>query len=231
MTGNFVFGKKSKIILSTVNNETRLAADYLSLLVKNPTGLEIPVIEGTIAARGSVFMSLDTSVTNIEGYILSVNPGKVIIRARTAVGLFYAVQTIRQLLPPEVEKDSLIKDIKMAVPSCEIYDEPRFGYRGMHLDVGRHMFPVEYIKRYIDMIALHKMNTFHWHLTEDQGWRIEIQRYPRLTEVGAFRKETLVGHAGKRSPVYDGKPYGGFYTQNFTFSILIFLQAVMKWQN
>jgi hexosaminidase len=225
IAGNFVFGKESKIILSTLNNETRLAADYLALLVKNPSGLVIPVIQGTKAINSSVFMSIDTLVTNTEGYLLSVNPGKVTIKARTAIGLFYAVLTIRQLLPAEVEKDSLIKDIKMAIPSCEISDEPRFAYRGMHLDVGRHMFPVEYIKRYIDMIGLHKMNTFHWHLTEDQGWRIEIKKYPKLTEVGAFRKETIVGRAGKQSPVFDGKPYGGFYTQDEVKEIVVYARS------
>lgn len=225
MTGKFVFNEKSKIIVTPLNNETRLAADYLALLINNPSGLKIPVTEGTKVTRGSAFMSLDTSVTNIESYVLSVNPGKVTMKARTAAGIFYAVQTIRQLLPAEVERDSLIKNINMVVPSCEISDEPRFTYRGMHLDVGRHMFPVEYIKRYIDMIALHKMNTFHWHLTEDQGWRIEIKKYPKLTEVGAFRKETLTGHAGKRPPVFDGKPYGGFYTQDEVREIVAYAKS------
>jgi hexosaminidase len=225
MPGNFVFSQKSKIILSSLTNENKLAADFLASLVKNPTGFDIPVVEGTKAASGSVFMSIDTAVTNKEGYVLTVNPQKIIIKAQTAVGLFYAVQTIRQLLPPEVEKDSVVNNLALKVPSCEITDEPRFAYRGMHLDVGRHMFPVEYIKRYIDMIALHKMNTFHWHLTEDQGWRIEIKKYPKLTEVGAFRKETIVGHAGKKPAVYDGKPYGGFYTQEDVRDIVAYAKS------
>jgi hexosaminidase len=214
MPGSFVFSGKSKIILSEVNGENRLAADFLAGLVKNPTGIVLPVIQGKKALRGSVFMSLDTSINNREGYTLKITPKSIVIKARTAVGLFYAVQTIRQLMPAEVEKDSVFDNLTLRVPSCEIADEPRFGYRGMHLDVGRHLFPKEYIKRYIDMIALHKMNTFHWHLTEDQGWRIEIKKYPKLTETGAFRKETVVGHAGKKPAVYDGKPYGGFYSQD-----------------
>ena len=127
------------------------------------------------------------------------------VRAATAKGLFYGVQTIRQLLQ-KGKKNYLI-------PAVEISDSPRFGYRGMHLDVGRHLYPVDFIKKYIDLIALHKMNTFHWHLTEDQGWRIEIKKYPKLTEISAFRKETVVGHAS-HSNQYDGQPYGGFYTQN-----------------
>ena len=225
LPGKFVFNKNSKIILSPLNDENRLAADFLASLVANPTGLKIPVIEGTISSRGSVLMSVDSAVANSEGYILSVKPGKILVKARTAAGLFYAVETIRQLLPPEVEKDSLVKDIKLTVPSCEISDEPRFSYRGMHLDAGRHMFPVEFIKRYIDMIALHKMNTFHWHLTEDQGWRIEIKKYPRLTGIGAFRKETIVGHAGKKPYVYDSKSYGGFYTQPEIREIVRYAQS------
>jgi hexosaminidase len=214
LKGDFVFTEKSRIILSPMNNDTRLAADFLALLVKNPTGFEIPVSEGVKPAGNSVFMSLDTAVKNDEGYILTVTRKKIIIQAKSAAGLFYAVQTIRQLLPPEVENQANAKGLLLAVPGCVIQDEPRFIYRGMHLDVCRHMFPVSYIKRYIDMIALHKMNTFHWHLTEDQGWRIEIKKYPRLTEVGAFRKETLIGHGGKKPFVYDEKPYGGFYTQD-----------------
>jgi hexosaminidase len=214
LTGSFIFSEKSRIILPTLNSETRLAADYLAMLVKNPTGLALSVEEGTEPARNSVFMTLDTAIKNDEGYLLTVTPKKIIIKAKTAVGLFYAVQTIRQLLPVEVEKQAIAEGMKLSIPACEIKDEPRFVYRGMHLDVGRHMFPVASIKRYIDMIALHKMNTFHWHLTEDQGWRIEIKKYPKLTETGAFRKETIVGHAGKPPFVYDGKPYGGFYTQD-----------------
>jgi hexosaminidase len=159
-------------------------------------------------------MTLDTAVRNNEGYILTVTPKEIIIQAKSAVGLFYAVQTLRQLMPVEVENQKVIEGINLTVPACYIKDEPRFVYRGMHLDVGRHMFPVEYIKRYIDMIAMHKMNTFHWHLTEDQGWRIEIKKYPKLTEIGAFRNETIIGHAGKKPYVFDGKRYGGFYTQD-----------------
>jgi hexosaminidase len=225
MPGNFTFNGKSKIVLSEINSENRLAADFLAGLVKNPTGIVIPVVQGTKAASGSVLMSIDATVTDPEGYTLVVTPKRILIKAGTAVGLFYAVQTIRQLLPADVEKDSIVNNITLTVPSCEIADSPRFGYRGMHLDVGRHLFPVEYIKRYIDMIALHKMNTFHWHLTEDQGWRIEIKKYPKLTEVGAFRKETIVGKPGKNTPVYDGIPYGGFYSQEEVRNIVEYAKS------
>src|SRR5690606_11449806 len=112
--------------------------------------------------------------------------------------LFYGMQTLRQLLPAG-------PDAARGIPAVTIEDAPRFPYRGMHLDVGRHFFPVAFIKRYIDLLATYKINTFHWHLTEDQGWRIQIERYPRLTEVGAFRRETVVGHGGRDVPLqYDG---------------------------
>jgi hexosaminidase len=214
LSGNFAFTEKSRIILSPFNNETKLAADFLCQLVKNPTGWNPVVTEGKKPVKGSVFMTLDTAVRNNEGYIFTVTPEKIIIQAKSAVGLFYAVQTLRQMMPVEVENQKVIEGINLTVPACYIKDEPRFVYRGMHLDVGRHMFPVEYIKRYIDMIAMHKMNTFHWHLTEDQGWRIEIKKYPKLTEIGAFRNETIVGHPRKKPYIFDGKRYGGFYTQD-----------------
>ena len=212
--GNFVFTEKSKIILSVTDDETKLAADCLAGLVRNPTGIDLPVEEVKKPAKHSVFMALDDAVENEEGYLLTITPKNVIIKAKSAIGLFYGVQTLRQLMPVEVESPLVVEGLVLSVPACEIKDEPRFGYRGMHLDVGRHMFPIAYIKRYIDMISLHKMNKFHWHLTEDQGWRIEIKKYPKLTEIGAFRKETLVGHGGKRPYTYDGKTYGGFYTQD-----------------
>lgn len=140
-----------------------------------------------------------------EGYALSVNEDGVTIAANSGAGLFYGVESLLQL----------IRDDK-SIPFVEIADYPRFPYRGLHLDVGRHMFPPAFIKKYIDLLARHKMNRFHWHLTEDQGWRIEIKKYPKLQEVAAFRKETLVGHSSRdhKNDKYDGQRYGGFYTQD-----------------
>jgi len=212
--GDFVISEKTRIILAPADDETKLAADFFANLVRNSTGMSLPVEEGKKSAKGSVFMTLDTAIENDEGYVLTVTHKKVIVRGGSAAGLFYAVQTMRQIMPTELESPSIVEGLVLTIPACEIKDEPRFGYRGMHLDVGRHMFPIAYIKRYIDMIALHKMNRFHWHLTEDQGWRIEISKYPNLTTTGAYRKETLVGHGGRRPFEFDGKPYGGFYTKD-----------------
>jgi hexosaminidase len=224
-TGNFTFTTQTKIVVSPLNNETRLSADLLAQLVKNPSGNAPAISEGKKPANGSVSMILDNSITNDEGYTIEVNPKEITIKAKTAVGLFYAVQTIRQLLPTEVENPILVNGLALSVPACTIADEPRFAYRGMHLDVGRHLFPVASIKRYIDMLALHKMNTFHWHLTEDQGWRIEIKKYPKLTEIGAYRKETVAGGQKKANNTFDGKPYGGFYTQAEVRDIVAYATA------
>ncbi|HVW62970.1 MAG TPA: family 20 glycosylhydrolase, partial [Puia sp.] len=152
-------------------------------------------------------------------YTLKVSSGSIIIRGDTHTGVFYGIQTLLQLLPvspyvilptgPGVRPASHTSGCK--VPAVSIEDYPRFAYRGLMLDVGRHFFPVEYVKKYIDYIALHKMNYFHWHLTEDQGWRIEIKKYPRLTEVGAWRSGTIIGHHPGTGN--DSTPHGGYYTQ------------------
>ncbi|QGY47351.1 family 20 glycosylhydrolase [Maribellus comscasis] len=142
-----------------------------------------------------------------EGYLLKVNSSSVIITASAPNGLFYGLQTLKQMLPLEAKKGQL------TIPSVDIKDQPRFAWRGNMLDVGRHFFPVSFLKKYIDILAMYKINTFHWHLTEDQGWRIEIKKYPLLTEISHWRDSTIIGHAG-RSNKYDGVGYGGFYTQD-----------------
>ncbi|WP_115462673.1 beta-N-acetylhexosaminidase [Winogradskyella aurantiaca] len=147
-----------------------------------------------------------------ESYALEIGPNHIRIEASSDQGAFYAVQSLRQILPPNYEARS--KELKTyELPCLRIEDAPQFEYRGMHLDVGRHMFPVAFIKKYIDALAMLKMNTFHWHLTEDQGWRVEIKQYPKLQEVAAFRKETLVGHYSDQPHQFDGMGYGGYYSQ------------------
>jgi hexosaminidase len=139
-----------------------------------------------------------------EGYKLSVNASGIKIVSNTEKGLFYGLQTLLQLIPDEGN----------AIPFTEIEDYPRYKYRGLHLDVGRHLLPVSFIKQYIDLLAQYKLNTFHWHLTEDQGWRIEIKKYPKLTRIGGFRDQTLIGKLRVKPEAYDSTRYGGFYTQN-----------------
>jgi len=146
-----------------------------------------------------------------ESYLLNVTKNEILIRAKTPNGIFYGITTLLQLLPPEsLSNEPRMKRSSYKVPCVEIVDEPRFVYRGMHLDVSRHFFPIEFVKKYIDLLAFYKMNTFHWHLTDDQGWRIEIKKYPTLTTLGATRKGTQVAKLDQT----DDQPYGGFYTQD-----------------
>lgn len=152
-----------------------------------------------------IILKLESGRTEPAGaYRLSIQENKILLSASSPEGIFYGIQSLIQLLPGGAATS-------LQVPQLEVYDYPRFGYRGMHLDVARHFFPIAFVKQYIDYLALYKFNTFHWHLTEDQGWRIEIKKYPRLTEIGGWRNGTIIGrYPGKGN---DGIRYGGFYTQ------------------
>ena len=201
--GHFVWDDD---VFLEVDDSLQPAAELLTLYTEKSTG--------KYASQGSkkISLKLDSSIANNEGYKLVVSPESIQLTSSSLAGAFRGVQTIRQLLPPCIENGSC--DGKISIPSVTVVDAPKFIYRGLHLDVGRHFFPVDFVKKYIDMIALMKMNTFHWHLTEDQGWRIEIKKYPRLTSHGAYRKETIIGHNNDEPQQFDGKRYGGFYTQD-----------------
>jgi hexosaminidase len=193
------------------------------------TGFALRVAGGAVAPAGSISLSRDPSLKRLgaEGYLLDVRPSRIVVRAPEAAGLFYGVQTIRQLLPPDIFREAPVSGGVWEAPAVRIEDAPRFGWRGAHLDTGRHFMPKEFVKKYIDLLALHKLNTFHWHLTEDQGWRLEIAQYPKLTTVGAWRKETLVGRPG-RDPAqgqFDKTPHGGFYSQDDAREIVAYAKA------
>jgi hexosaminidase len=183
------------------------------------TGFTLEVRSGGDVPAGGIQLRRDASLAQElgpEGYRLDVRPDRVVAQAGEPAGLFYAIQTMRQLLPPEVFRSSRVAGRSWTMPALSIEDVPRFRWRGAHLDVARHFMAKEFVKKYIDLLALHKLNSFHWHLTEDQGWRIEIKKYPRLTEVGAWRKETVVGKPNRDTTKnrHDGKRHGGFYTQD-----------------
>jgi hexosaminidase len=150
---------------------------------------------------------------NEESYKLSIQPSGIIIMARTNKAIFYAFQTLRQIMRMDVRPDAGKVIRKWEIPCLQMTDFPQFPYRGMHLDVCRHFMPIDFVKKYIDLLAFYKMNTFHWHLTDDQGWRIEIKKYPKLQEVAAWRDETLIGHYKETPDRYDGTRHGGYYTQ------------------
>lgn len=196
------------------NEDEKGVADYLASLLRPSTGFPLVISSQKNTDTGYIELSLSDDIKEEEGYRLSVTEAGINITAKTPKGLFYGVQSLRQLLPEKIEERHPVNYIPWRVPAVEIVDSPDFGYRGMHLDVSRHFFPKEFIKKYIDLIALHKMNTFHWHLTDDQGWRIEIKKYPLLTEVGSKRDKTVVGFTLDRNALYDNVAHEGFYTQD-----------------
>jgi len=196
--------------------QTKAVGELLAEWLRPATGFRLTVQGGPTSPEG-VVLAIQPEVAGLgkEGYRLEVTPRRVLIESSTPAGVFYGVQTLRQLLPVEVFGPTKAQGAAWRIPCVRIEDQPRFGWRGMHLDVCRHFFPKEFIKRYIDLLALHKMNVFHWHLTEDQGWRIQIKRYPKLTEVGAWRVDREEQHWNRRTPPRPGEKatYGGFYTQ------------------
>lgn len=211
------FKLKDTLIIQTISNNLQQVTGLLKGYLKEEDILA--TISGEFSDKSnSSYISLDViadSAMNAEGYTLSVQPDHIAITAVSQQGLFYGIQSLRQLII--TNKDNRIH-------CMTINDWPRFSWRGMHLDVSRHFMPVSFIKKYIDYLAFLKMNTFHWHLVDDQGWRIEIKRYPKLTEIGAWRDSTLVGYYKDRPRRYDGKRYGGFYTQNEIKDIVAYAQ-------
>jgi len=208
---------------------TEVAGRWLAAYVGPATGFALDVRTGAPPAGGAIVFRQDPSLARLgpEGYVLDVSPAGIDVAAGGLAGAFYAVQTLRQLLPPAIFRDAKVEGAGWRVPAVRIEDAPRFAWRGAHLDVSRHFMPRGFVKKYIDLLALHKMNSFHWHLTDDQGWRIEITKYPRLTEVGAWRKETLAGRyaddpAERR---FDGERHGGFYTQDDVREIVAYARA------
>lgn len=217
--GSFTLSRETAIIIQDKDDNLHNIGNQLKETINSATGYGINIHSGVTSdiTENAITLSLVSDTTglgNDEGYKLDVKQDRVSIQAATPGGIYYGMQTLLQLFPPEIyQKDYTLvpQNVEWTIPAVKVTDYPRFTYRGMHLDVARHFFPVKFIKRYIDLMAMQKMNRFHWHLTEDQGWRIEIKKYPRLTEVGAWRDSTLVGHYG--SDIYDGKRYGGYYTQ------------------
>ncbi len=196
---------KSTVILSQDINS--FEALFLKETIQLKTGLDLP-IKSTYTEGNSIQLSIqipDTIGFDREKYELSISKKGLQLLSFSNQGLFYGIQTFLQFIP--FQKSDIIK-----IQGVSISDSPKFKWRGMHLDVSRHFFSIDFIKKYIDYIAMYKMNTFHWHLTDDQGWRIEIKKYPKLTKVGAWRKGSMVGHYNEQK--FDTIPYGGFYTQD-----------------
>jgi hexosaminidase len=218
--------------------DTIIAADEAALAVAGrccemlaPVAAFTPIAlpGGEPAGRPLIQLRLDPALAHLgaEGYRLTVSPQEIAATAAGVAGLLHAIQTLRQLLPAAAYDAGETAGDAWLIPCVQIEDFPRFGWRGAMLDVCRHFMPLPFVLKFIDLLALHKLNVFHWHLTEDQGWRIEIERYPRLTEVGAWRSETAVGHwrEFQEHPTFDATPHGGFYTQDEARQVVAYAAA------
>ncbi len=199
-----------------ITARTKVVGQYLQELLSAPTGLEIKVKAAAEVEDGPrIVLRADDARKDLglEGYELSIAKDGVTIVAADPAGAFYGVQTLRQLLPPEIESRKRVDNMTWTVPFVRIQDRPRFSWRGALLDSSRHFQDKAFIKRFIDLLAMHKINVFHWHLTDDQGWRVEVRKYPKLTEVGAWRREK------------DGSKYGGFYTRQDLREIVAYAES------
>ena len=217
-TGEFVLNPNTLFIID--NDTLDAVAGYFKYKIKQPTGYQLA--DGQEAERNYIRLALDTTLNlKEEGYKLAVLPEGIWVRSQSPQGIFYGMQTVMQLLPAEIESGQVINNIVWAMPCVEIEDEPAYSYRGMMLDVSRHFHDVAFVKKQLDIMAMFKLNRFHWHLTNDHLWTIEIKKYPRLTEIGSIRKETGIGASRTE---FDGKPYGGFYTQDEIREIVKYAQ-------
>ena len=192
------------IVYEGTNPEMKRNARFLSEYIQQSTGIKTTLLDKRDKKAAAIVLVINPKVQGDEAYRLTVNNKQVTIAASTPAGVFYGIQTLRKSLPVQTNGADI------TLPAVDIADAPRFGYRGMMLDCGRHFFPVSFVKKFIDILAMHNMNVFHWHLTEDQGWRLEIKSHPELTAKSSMRSGTVIGH---NATVDDSIPHGGFYTQ------------------
>lgn len=237
-TGEFAITASTKLVLPA--NKALFASEAAQLQALIKQGMGKPLQAGAKAGANTIVLKQNDQLAGEEDYTLNVTPQQLEISARTATGMFRAIQTVRQLMPATIEGVKNAGLSKITVPAVQITDHPAYGWRGMHLDVSRHFFSIRYLKKYIDLLALYKMNKFHLHLTDDQGWRIEIKKYPLLTQEGAWREfnnqDSVCMEKAKTNPDMkidtmhiihkNGKTlYGGFYTQAQMKDIIAYAAA------
>ena len=210
LDGVFAISSATKIGISNENVQVRHIAEFLTNHISKYYGFTNNTITAyEYGAKESIFLKLNSGLNmGIEDYHLNVTPDGVLIEAAAPNGLFYGVQTLIQLMPPSPKQQT-----EIIIPAVEIRDSPRFSWRGLQLDVSRHFLPKSFILKFLDEMAMHKLNTFQWHLADDQGWRIEIKKYPRLTEIGSIRTRTIKGHLANSTGI-DTLSNSGYYTQN-----------------
>jgi hexosaminidase len=221
--GSFQVRNGGKVIVDAGAEDT---ANYLAAEVHRRTGLNLEVVSNTGGEPGAIKLALsgDNHALGNEGYTLAVQPTGILIQAGSTAGLFYGVQSLLQLFP--IQETNKSQPADFSIPCVEIEDQPRFRWRGMMLDVSRHFFTKAEVEKFLDEMSWHKLNVFHWHLVDDQGWRIEIKKYPRLTEIGAWRKEVGFKLDPKATTAYgpDGR-YGGYYTQDDIREVVAYAKA------
>lgn len=201
--------QSSTVITYTAGNDMQRNAAFLSQWINELTGVKLGVQATKGKAKSVISLVIDAKakdINNTEGYAINITNKGIVVRGKTAAGVFYGCQTLRKTMPALKNADGTAV---IEMPAVAITDEPRFGYRGMHLDCSRHFYKASFVKQYIDMIALHNMNRFHWHLTDDQGWRFAVDKYPKLATIASQRNGTMLGHCPN---VIDHTPYGGYYT-------------------
>ncbi|GEO02922.1 hypothetical protein AAE02nite_05860 [Adhaeribacter aerolatus] len=223
LPGNFQLTPKTKIYIDSQDPELKLLAGMLADQLKSTTGFALSVTEkaNQLKSKNAIVLTKQPVGTPLEkeAYSLVVRPENIVVRASHGHGLFYGLQTIYQLLPAGPE--AVVGKAAVAIPAVDIQDQPRYSWRGLMLDVGRYFYPVEFIKKYLDYMAIHKLNTFHWHLTEDHGWRIEIKKHPRLTQIASNREGTQVGNRDQ----IDYRPHSGYYTQEQIKEVVAYASA------
>ncbi len=229
--GNDSFTLNNDSLFTYNNSEAKKIAQYFSQFIQPVTGYKPQLIaadsidEQVNSPLNVIEFKLLMTNKPTESYQLKVSKKRVTLSANSASGLFYAAQTLRQLLPAEIESRMPINKTQWLIPSVDIIDAPRFKHRGMHLDVSRHFFDIAFVKRYIDWLAFHKLNYFQWHLTDDQGWRIDIKQFPKLTRIGGYREQTIAGHTYDFQSLFDNKPHGGYYTQAQIKEVVAYAKA------
>ncbi len=225
-TGSFTLDAKTKLLYNT--EAAKKIANLLHQQLQTSTGWNLKLQHRESSKRNSIFLhtkAVYDSVLGEAGYTLKVAPHHITIAANTAQGLFYGLQSLKQLFPPQIEAQQAVADVNWTAPCVEITDYPKFKWRGLMLDVSRHFFTVDEVKQYIDQMAKYKYNIFHWHLTDDQGWRIEIKGLPKLTEVGAWRIESYFPFQEEVKPKPEQEQsYGGFYTQEEIKKVIAYAQ-------
>ena len=224
--GQFHLSANSRIL---ADKEFGKEAVLLASRLRAATGFKLGIVASTAkAGAGDILLTAQGANAGLgpEGYEMSVQTSGVTIRATSAAGIFYGTESLLQMLPPEIFSSHPATSVDWLVPCVEIQDQPRFAWRGFMLDVSRHFFTKKEVEQVLDLMALYKLNTFHWHLVDDQGWRIEIKKYPKLTSVGAWRDGILFGLDPKSSTAYDNQGrYGGFYTQRDIREVVAYAAA------